>query len=240
MAKRYIDTGLFDDDWFMDLSKDSKLLYIYLITKCSHAGLIKLNERLCKVQTGITDIKGALEGLKSRLIGAQEGLLFMPKFLYFQYPKFPQSKVYQQKAALDELTKYGLFKNGKLAPQEGLFSPFVNVDVDVNAAVNVNANVKEELIFPFDSDEFLKWWGYWKEYKHKEFKFKYASSISEQATLKELSGLAGGNEETAIKIIEQSMAKNWKGLFELKQNHILNPAAREELRKEVAKKYFGS
>lgn len=152
MSKRYIDTGLFDDDWFMDLSKDSKILYMYLITKCSHAGLIKINERLCKVQTGITDLKGALKGLKSRLIEAQEGLLFMPKFLFFQYPKFPQSTVFQQKAALEELTKYGLFKDGKLAPQEGLKSPYVDVSVDVNDITDV----KKVFIYNKVYDNFLK------------------------------------------------------------------------------------
>ncbi len=229
MAKRYIDTGLFDDEWFMNLSKDCKIMYLYLITKCSHAGLIRINERLCKVQTGITDIKGALEGLKSRFVEAEEGLLFMPKFLYFQYPKFPQSKVYQQKAALDELTKYGLFKDGKLVPQEGLNSPFV--DVDVITDVNVGANVK--IIYPFDSENFMKWWGYWREYKRKEYKFKYASSISEQAAAKELSNLANGNEETAIKIIEQSMANGWKGFFELKSKSGSDPGLTQRLINEL-------
>lgn len=139
MAKRFIDTGLFDDDWFMDLSKDAKILYLYLITKCTHAGLIKLNEKLCKVQTGITNLTGAIEDLGNRLVTVKEGFFFMPKFLYFQYPNFPNSKVFQQKTALEELTKLGLFNNSSLTLNEGLSNPTVNV----NDSVNENGNEKK-------------------------------------------------------------------------------------------------
>ena len=43
MAKRFIDTEIFNDDWFMELSKDAKLFYIFYITNCDHAGILKLN-----------------------------------------------------------------------------------------------------------------------------------------------------------------------------------------------------
>ena len=56
MSKRFIDTGLFDDPWFMDLSKEAKILWMYFITKCDHAGLLHLNNKLCIVQTGTKDL----------------------------------------------------------------------------------------------------------------------------------------------------------------------------------------
>ena len=55
MAKRFIDTLIFDDEWFCELSKDSKLFFIYFITKCDHAGILRFNKSLCKFQTGITN-----------------------------------------------------------------------------------------------------------------------------------------------------------------------------------------
>jgi len=82
--------------------------------------------------------------------------------------------------------------------------------------INENKDKTIDIIYPFDSKNFKKWWGYWKEYKKKEHKFKYASHISEQAAAKELANLASGDEEKAIKIIEQSMAQGWKGFFQLK------------------------
>ncbi len=114
MAKRFIDTGLFDDDWFMDLSKDAKLLWIYFITKCDHAGTIKLNEKLCKVQTDIKDLESIIKQLGNRLVTVSEHIYFIPKFIEYQYPGFPNSKVRQQQSAVEILVKYGLFDKEKL------------------------------------------------------------------------------------------------------------------------------
>lgn len=68
---------------------------------------------------------------------------------------------------------------------------------------------------PF-SEKFLDQWILWKNYKKTEHKFLFKSIESEQASLNDLVSKSNGNEETAIKIIHQSMANGWKGLFELK------------------------
>lgn len=94
-----------------------------------------------------------------------------------------------------------------------------------------------EIIFPFDSEEFKKWWNFWKEYKSKEHKFKYKTDISEQAALKKLSELSSGNEDIALKIIEQSMAEGWKGFFELQQQtkkYNSDPGTRAAMREKIA------
>jgi uncharacterized protein YdaU (DUF1376 family) len=70
---------------------------------------------------------------------------------------------------------------------------------------------------PFNG-KFHELWEEWKKYKFKQHDFKYKSDGSEQAALHELTSLAGGNEELAIAIIQQSMAKGWKGLFPIKNN----------------------
>lgn len=45
MAKRFINTEIFSDTWFMDLPQKYKLFWMILITKCSHAGLWQVNFR---------------------------------------------------------------------------------------------------------------------------------------------------------------------------------------------------
>jgi hypothetical protein len=109
MAKRFIDTGLFDDSWFMDLPKDCKLLWIYLITKCDHAGIIEFNSKLWQFQTGIKSIETVIKGLSNRLVTVNENYFFIPKFLFYQYPNFPNSKVRAQESAIKILIKYKLF-----------------------------------------------------------------------------------------------------------------------------------
>jgi len=75
---------------------------------------------------------------------------------------------------------------------------------------------KKEICYPFNSSEFLQAWKNWKEYKAKEHKFFYKSEHSEQAALMGLSNLSNENEQTALKIIMQSMANGWKGFVPLK------------------------
>lgn len=72
-----------------------------------------------------------------------------------------------------------------------------------------------QITMPFGEDFFFIW-TQWKLYKKAEHRFFYKSPQSEQAAIAELITLAGGKEETASAIIKQSMAKGWKGFFELK------------------------
>ena len=69
---------------------------------------------------------------------------------------------------------------------------------------------------PFNTSEFAEAWQDWEEYKLDEFNFKYKSQHSLKAALKKLNRLANENEQTAIAIIQESMANGWKGFFKLK------------------------
>ena len=110
MAKRFIDTNTFSDEWVGGLSKDSKLFFMYYITKCDHAGMLKLNRKLCEFETGLTNIDTLIEEFKDSLIRVgEEYTFFMPRFIKFQYPDFPKSKVAQQEGALKILKRYGLW-----------------------------------------------------------------------------------------------------------------------------------
>lgn len=141
MAKRFIDTGIFDDDWFMDLTKDAKLLWVYFITKCDHAGILKLNEKLCKVQTDIKDLSDVIKQLGNRLVTVSEHLYFIPKFIEFQYPGFPNSKVRQQISAVEILSKLKLYDKEKLTLTKQLDNSYEHVTVNVTVNEPVNAKI---------------------------------------------------------------------------------------------------
>lgn len=114
MAKRFIDTGLFDDPWFMDLSKDAKIAWVYLVTKCDHAGIIQINEKLFKVMTGVNSLGTVQQELNGRLIQLRDSYYFIPKFINYQYPGFPKSNVNQQSGAIKRLQEFGLYFDGNL------------------------------------------------------------------------------------------------------------------------------
>lgn len=71
-----------------------------------------------------------------------------------------------------------------------------------------------EVVNPF-SDDFAPKWDIWKMYKNEAHRFKYATPMSEQAALNMLVDLCEGDEEHAVRIMNQSMANNWKGFFKL-------------------------
>jgi len=127
MAKRFIDTGLFEDPWFMGLKKDAKILWIYLITKCDHAGIYEKNESLCKFQTGIDNFNETLKQLTNRCLTVNERYIFMPKFLNYQYPNFPNSEVRAQYSAIERLKKLDLIQtdeNGLITLSKGLVNSY--------------------------------------------------------------------------------------------------------------------
>lgn len=150
MAKRFIDSELFDDPWFMDLSKDGKILWIYCITKCDHAGVIELNFRLAEFQTGINDLRTVIEQLGNRLIRVREHLYFIPKFLFFQYPGFPNSKVKAQDSALKILEKNKIDFNSYQKVKEGLADTYGNGNGNGSVdGYKVESRLKEQQ-FNFD------------------------------------------------------------------------------------------
>lgn len=77
-------------------------------------------------------------------------------------------------------------------------------------------NIKEKEEKGFVAPEFAQAFSVWMEYKRQR-RESYKSDMSLKACYNKLVKLAGGDPDTAMQIIEQSMANNWAGLFELKQ-----------------------
>jgi hypothetical protein len=187
MAKRFISTELFDDDWFMGLKPNSKLLWVYFITKCDHAGIISFNEKLCKFQTGLNDVQSCLKELKSRLVKISDTQYFIPKFIYFQYPDFPNSRVNQQKGAIKILQKYGLLTENEqlkitsLNDVESLSKTYDNDNG--NDSVNVNGNIEtrkqnfkdklKEFRTEYEIPLLKSFFEYWTESSHNGKKMRF-------------------------------------------------------------------
>lgn len=45
MAKRFISTVIWDEDWFLEMPAEYKLFWFYMLSNCDHAGLFKVNLR---------------------------------------------------------------------------------------------------------------------------------------------------------------------------------------------------
>jgi len=249
MAKRFIDTGFFSDSWILDLSTEEKLFVVYLYTNCDHAGIIDLNLRLAEFQTGVNDLVKSFPTLRKqfggRLVHLYDNYYFLPKFIKYQYPKGLTYNVKAQKSVIERLIEFNLFdkKNQRVKQDLGNSSKTVqdkdkDIDRDKEKEKDKDKGEKNvkienpEIILPFNSEEFKNKWELWKAYR-KEIKRPIKGIISEQAALKNLSEISNHNESTAIQIIDQSMSKNWQGLFELKSITNERPNELEDYAQEI-------
>lgn len=113
MAKRFIDTEIFEDPWFMDLTPKAKLFFIYLITNCSQAGIIDLNIRLAEFLTGIDGLGKSLptvwqEFKEKKPIKLEKNYYFLPNFIRYQYPNGLSANVNAQRSIITILNRFNI------------------------------------------------------------------------------------------------------------------------------------
>ena len=88
MAKRFVDTELWQKEWFQDLSIENKLLLKYIFENCDCAGVWNSNYRLASFILGVPvnqeDIKNINEK-KEQFEILSNGDIFVIDFIKFQY-----------------------------------------------------------------------------------------------------------------------------------------------------------
>ena len=216
MSKRFTDTEKWKKPFIRNLSAPYKLLWLYICDDCDYAGIWQVDIDVARIRIG-EDIneQDAIKFFDDKIIKIDNGnKWFIPSFIDFQYPSGlnPENKAHG--GIIKMLLKHKLI-NDEFKP---LNSPLQGDKDMVKDKVMDKDKVKEEIELPFFSKEFEEIWEAWKDYKKKEFKFTYKTSQSELAALNGLLTLSKGNEDIAIKIINQSLANGWKGLFNLKED----------------------
>ena len=89
MAKRFHDSELWKEDWYIDLSPIFKLFYQYIIDTCDHAGIWKPNIKHFEFIMGsklvLNEALKMINKDKDRIIKITNGRYFIPRFIPFQY-----------------------------------------------------------------------------------------------------------------------------------------------------------
>lgn len=94
MSKRFVDSEMFDKDFFAELSKEHKLLWLYIICTASKGGIWRPKKRLDHIRLGYkVDYDKALEAFNQgevRVVPINDGKCwYLPDFVSFQYGKLP-------------------------------------------------------------------------------------------------------------------------------------------------------
>jgi hypothetical protein len=89
MPKRFHDTDIWDEDWFLNMAADYREFYFYMKDKCDHAGIFKPNilkfNRLFNFNINLEEAIIFFNNGKERVIKLKNGRWFMPDFIPFQY-----------------------------------------------------------------------------------------------------------------------------------------------------------
>jgi hypothetical protein len=235
MGKRFTCTEKWRKPFIKALNPYCKLLWLYILDDCDSAGIWQVDMEVASLRIGYQiTLEEALECYNDKIVLIDGGeKWFIPSFIEFQYPSGLSENNRAHISIIKNLDKY---KNqikplehlspAPYKPLEHLAKGAMDMDKDMvmdmdmvkDKDINNLIKAKIEIIYPFNSEQFNYQWSSWKAYKKIEHKFHYKTAQSEQASLMDLAKVSSGDESTAIKIIQQSMANGWKGFFELKNN----------------------
>lgn len=96
--------------------------------------------------------------------------------------------------------------------------------------------IPNQVVNPF-SEKFMETWILWKSYMLESHGFQYKGIISEQMALKRVVEVSEGDEEKAVRIIHQSIGREWRDFFELKQP---NPNGKSKKQSATSKAESGT
>lgn len=140
MSKRFTDTEKFNDKWYRKLPILQKVIWEYLLSECNHAGILeKFDIELMSFKIGAEVTNEDLRFFKDRIIFISDSVLYIPKFIKFQYGELnPQNKVHA--SVLKEFERWGI-----QAPSKGLASPFQGAK-DKNKEKNNTTTISNQII----------------------------------------------------------------------------------------------
>ena len=89
MAKRFTSTELWNEDWFCVMPLDYKLFWYYMLSKCDHAGIYKVNVKMFnninRTEINSNTVLELFNEGKQRIRILNEQNWFIEEFFYYQY-----------------------------------------------------------------------------------------------------------------------------------------------------------
>jgi hypothetical protein len=142
VANRFTDSKKWDDPFLLEIEPKYKLLWVYILDKCNHAGIYKQCSALEKCCLGYDFNWMEVEKVfKGRVVQLKDQKYFIPGFVEFQYGDLnPENRVH--KSVLDILTKEGAYK-GLIRTIQGRKDKDYDKDKD-NIKINNNHDTDKD------------------------------------------------------------------------------------------------
>lgn len=140
MAKRFTDNQKWSKPFIRSLQAPYKLLWLYLLDECDHAGIWQIDFDVARIRIGINeiDLKGAVKYFGDKIIVFDNGeKIFVQDFVDFQYGTLnPENRAHN--SVISILDKYKLrTKNKGLARSlQGRMDKDMDKDKDKEAKIH--------------------------------------------------------------------------------------------------------
>jgi hypothetical protein len=107
MAKKQVESTLFEEVWFMDLDLEYKMLMLYFFITCDHAGLGNLNFKRINMDLGHEyDKENVFIFLGDHIDEYKPHKYRLKKYMKYHYSEENKSQIY--KSAIKKLKREGL------------------------------------------------------------------------------------------------------------------------------------
>ena len=171
MAKRFISSEIWSDEWFFNLKPVYKLVYIYFFSNCDMSGFFKLNWKKINFEIGQTlDIEDTIKVMSSKITFRDKDCL-INNFIKLQYPKINNSP----DAPLHKSVLSAIDKNCLLLDVDSLYIDY-RYSID---SLQVKVKVKEEVKEEVKEDSFSDFWNMYNKKVDKDKCYKKYIKLKE-------------------------------------------------------------
>jgi len=110
VKKRFTDTLKWEKEWFLSLTPNDKIIWLYLLDSCDEAGLWNVNWRLCSMLTGV-EFSEPPSSIQHQLVETNhDKVLYIKDFMEFQYPDYMEKKSPMIAKCVKKLIRYGIIE----------------------------------------------------------------------------------------------------------------------------------
>ncbi len=212
MPKRFTDTEIWTEDWFLKMEPAYMFLWKWICDDCDHAGIWKPNvvkfSRLTGFQINLVDALLMFNDFKERVLVLENGRWFITGFIPFQYGNKlnDSNRVHASIIAL-------LYNNGvklsSIRPQLEDTQGVKDKDKDKVKDKDLKAFNKEEIPADLKANETeIREWLQYKREKGQRYKPTGLKSLWNK--------IRAIPKDKRKESIDQSIGNNWAGLFEAK------------------------
>lgn len=243
MAKRFIDTDLFRKPLMRGLQGPYKVLWIYLLCECDHAGVWDVELDVASMRLGVKlDPVKCASAIGDSIVQIDGGRKWwIPEFVAFQYGVLnPANRVHA--SVIGTLAKYGIdpLTLKKEAPSKDLESPLEGAkDKDMDKDKDQEKGVQGKTItvepttdqeranraaaadHPFSSEAFRLAWYYFDQ-----MRTKIRKPMTAAARQMIIDKLAKMGEAGAIDSLNKSTVSCWQDVFPPKPERLSPTEAR--------------